>query len=66
MVRFFLYLSDNEEGKTEFPYQNIITDCKKGSMVVFPPINLGFIEEQNLSKNPNILWVVIYIMSNNT
>ena len=63
---FFLYLSDNEEGKTEFPYQNTITDCKKGSMVVFPPMWLGFIEEQNLSKNPNILWVVIYIMSNNT
>ena len=35
---FFLYLSDNEEGKTEFPYQNTITDCKKGSMVVFPPM----------------------------
>ena len=35
---FFLYLSDNEEGKTEFPYQNTITDCKKGSMVVFTPM----------------------------
>ena len=35
---FFLYLSDNEEGKTEFPYQNTTTDCKKGSMVVFPPM----------------------------
>ena len=35
---FFLYLSDNEEGKTEFPYQNTISDCKKGSMVVFPPM----------------------------
>ena len=35
---FFLYLSNNDEGKTEFPYQNTITDCKKGSMVVFPPM----------------------------
>ena len=38
---FFLYLSDNEEGKTEFRYQNKIIDCKKGSMVVFPPMWLG-------------------------
>ena len=37
-LAFFLYLSDNEEGKTEFPYQNTITDCKKGSMVIFPPM----------------------------
>ena len=36
-LAFFLYLSDNEEGKTEFPYQNITTDCVKGSMVIFPP-----------------------------
>ena len=35
---FFLYLSDNEEVKTEFQYQSIITDCKKGSMVIFPPM----------------------------
>ena len=37
-LAFFLYLSDNKEGKTEFPYQNITTDCVKGSMVVFPPM----------------------------
>ena len=37
-LSFFLYLSDNEEGKTEFPYQNITTDCVKGSMVIFPPM----------------------------
>ena len=36
-LAFFLYLSDNEEGKTEFPYQNMTTDCVKGSMVIFPP-----------------------------
>jgi len=34
---FFLYLSDNEEGKTMFRFQNITTDCKKGTMVIFPP-----------------------------
>ena len=37
-LAFFLYLSDNEEGKTEFPYQNMPTDCVKGSMVIFPPM----------------------------
>ena len=35
---FFLYLSDNEEGKTEFPYQNVTTDCNKGTMIIFPPM----------------------------
>ena len=37
-LSFFLYLSDNEEGKTEFPYQNTTIDCVKGSMVIFPPM----------------------------
>ena len=37
-LAFFLYLSDNEEGKTEFPYQKVTTDCKKGTMVLFPPM----------------------------
>ena len=37
-LAFFLYLSDNEEGKTEFPYHNMTTDCVKGSMVIFPPM----------------------------
>ena len=37
-LAFFLYLSDNEECKTDFPYQNITTDCVKGSMVIFPPM----------------------------
>ena len=35
---FFLYLSDNEEGKTQFPYQNVTTDCNKGTMIIFPPM----------------------------
>ena len=38
LLAFFLYLSDNEEGKTEFPYQDTITDCRKGSIVFFPPM----------------------------
>ena len=38
VLSFFLYLSDNEEGKTEFPYQNTTIDCVKGSMVIFPPM----------------------------
>ena len=38
LLAFFLYLSDNEEGKTEFPYQDTVTDCRKGSIVFFPPM----------------------------
>ena len=37
-LAFFVYLSDNEEGKTEFPYHYETTDCKKGNMVIFPPM----------------------------
>ena len=37
-LSFFLYLSDNKEGKTEFLYQNTTVDCVKGSMVIFPPM----------------------------
>ena len=37
-LAMFIYLSDNEEGKTEFDYQDVITDCAKGSMVIFPPM----------------------------
>ena len=37
-LAMFIYLSDNEEGKTEFDYQDVITDCTKGSMVIFPPM----------------------------
>ena len=37
-LAMFIYLSDNEEGKTEFDYQDTITDCKKGTMVIFPPM----------------------------
>ena len=36
-LAMFVYLSDNKEGKTEFSYQKTTTNCKKGSMVIFPP-----------------------------
>ena len=36
-LAFFVYLSDNKEGKTVFRFQNTTTDCKKGTMVIFPP-----------------------------
>ncbi len=35
-LAFFIYLTDNEEGKTRF--LNTAVDCKKGSMVIFPPM----------------------------
>ena len=37
-LAFFVYLSDNDEGKTKFDYQDVITDCAKGSMIIFPPL----------------------------
>jgi hypothetical protein len=35
-LAFFIYLTDNEEGKTRFLNKSV--DCKKGSMVIFPPM----------------------------
>ena len=35
---FFIYLSDNKEGKTTFPNLKIYAECKKGSMLMFPPM----------------------------
>jgi len=35
---FFIYLSDNEEGKTTFPKLDKHANCKKGSMLMFPPM----------------------------
>ena len=37
-LAFFCYLSDNDEGHTTFPYQKVSTDCKKGTIVMFPPM----------------------------
>ena len=37
-LAFFCYLSDNDEGHTSFPYQKVGTDCKKGTIVMFPPM----------------------------
>lgn len=35
---FFLYLNDNEGGSTSFPQLDLNTKCKKGSMLMFPPL----------------------------
>tara|TARA_R110000744_G_scaffold134928_1_gene244250 strand:- start:125 stop:673 length:549 start_codon:yes stop_codon:yes gene_type:complete len=35
---FFIYLSENEEGKTTFPQLDKYAECKKGSMLMFPPM----------------------------
>ena len=35
---FFIYLSDNEEGKTTFPQLDTHANCQKGSMLMFPPM----------------------------
>jgi hypothetical protein len=35
---FFIYLSDNEEGKTTFPQLDSYAECKKGSLLMFPPM----------------------------
>jgi len=37
-LAFFCYLSDNDEGHTSFPYQKVGTDCKKGTIIMFPPM----------------------------
>ena len=35
---FFVYLDDNEEGGTVFPKLNFHAKCKKGDMLMFPPM----------------------------
>ena len=40
-IRFlvmFIYLDDNEEGGTDFPQMGIRSPCKKGSILMFPPL----------------------------
>jgi len=35
---FFLYLDNNKGGATTFPDMDITSDCKKGSLLMFPPL----------------------------
>ena len=35
---FFLYLDDNEKGSTSFPQHRIMSECQKGSCLIFPPM----------------------------
>ena len=34
----FLYLADNNKGKTVFPNLDMKVDCKQGSLLMFPPM----------------------------
>ena len=35
---FFLYLDDNDGGSTTFPDYDVTSQCKKGSLLMFPPL----------------------------
>ncbi len=35
---FFIYLDDNEKGETSFPQLGEYSPCKKGSLLMFPPL----------------------------
>ena len=35
---FFLYLDDNDKGETAFPQLGLASPCKKGSLLMFPPL----------------------------
>ena len=35
---FFLYLDDNDGGSTTFPDYDVTSKCKKGSLLMFPPL----------------------------
>ena len=35
---FFLYLDDNDRGETSFPQLGLASPCKKGSLLMFPPL----------------------------
>ena len=35
---FFIYLDDNNRGETNFPQLGLASPCKKGSLLMFPPL----------------------------
>ena len=35
---FFIYLDDNEKGETAFPQLGVASPCKKGNLLMFPPL----------------------------
>jgi hypothetical protein len=35
---FFIYLQDNDRGETNFPQLGLASPCKKGSLLMFPPL----------------------------
>jgi len=35
---FFIYLDDNERGETAFPQLGVASPCKKGNLLMFPPL----------------------------
>ena len=35
---FFIYLNDNDKGETAFPQLGVAAPCKKGSLLMFPPL----------------------------
>jgi hypothetical protein len=35
---FFIYLQDNDRGETNFPQLKLASPCKKGSLLMFPPL----------------------------
>tara|TARA_B100001996_G_scaffold118078_1_gene89361 strand:- start:45 stop:605 length:561 start_codon:yes stop_codon:yes gene_type:complete len=37
-LTFFIYLNDNEGGKTSFSQLGKYADCKKGDILIFPPM----------------------------
>ena len=37
-LAFFIYLDNNEEGGTDFPQIGATSPCKKGSILMFPPL----------------------------
>ena len=37
-LSMFVYMVDNKKGKTIFPNLDIEVECKKGSMLIFPPM----------------------------
>ena len=58
---FLFILDDNDEGATTFPLLKKGSPCRKGSMLVFPPMWTVYMLVQNQLINQNILLVVIYI-----
>jgi len=54
-LAFFCYLTDNESGATIFPHCGVSSECKKGNLLIFPPLWPWIHSGQMPIKTPKLI-----------